>query len=302
MAADTVSGQDTATAARRRSRWRNAGWGFVLLPLAVGLAFCGLGLWSWLVYTHNQADFQAHAVPARAVIDQLYTRNLNVTGTSFDQYGTVAFAAGGRTVHAQVLLGTCNTQCIPGFRTGQVLTVYYNPQNLDYAQLKPGGPASGSWWAIFLGLFGGIFIFAAVVNLVTRRRQPDRGPRDHPGEHSIRKRPLIDVEPDRFEDMVRTALDGLPEDLGQLMQNVAVTVEHDPGRPGLLGLYQGIPLTSRTTDYGVVLPDKITIYRQAICAICRNEEQVIEAVRRTVIHEVGHHFGIDDDRLRELGW
>ena len=113
---------------------------------------------------------------------------------------------------------------------------------------------------------------------------------------------MIEVEPGRFEDMVVPALDGLPEELGQLMRNVAVTVEHGAGPPGLLGLYQGIPLTSRTSQYAGVLPDRITIYRQAICAICGTEEEVAVEVRRTVIHEIAHHFGIDDDRLRELGW
>jgi predicted Zn-dependent protease with MMP-like domain len=113
---------------------------------------------------------------------------------------------------------------------------------------------------------------------------------------------VIDVEPGRFEEMVATALDSLPAELGRLMSNVAVTVEHDPGPPGLLGLYEGIPLTSRTTQYAGVLPDRITIYRQAICAICRTEDEVAGEVRRTVIHEVAHHFGIDDDRLDELGW
>ena len=113
---------------------------------------------------------------------------------------------------------------------------------------------------------------------------------------------MIDVEPARFEEMVAAALDGLPEGLGRLMQNVAVTVEHGPGPSGLLGLYQGIPLTSRTSHYAGVLPDHITIYRRAICAICRTEPEVADQVRRTVIHEVAHHFGIDDDRLRELGW
>ena len=113
---------------------------------------------------------------------------------------------------------------------------------------------------------------------------------------------MVYIEPGRFEDMVATALDGLPEELGKLMRNVAVTVEHGPGPPGLLGLYQGVPLTSRTSQYAGVLPDRITIYRRAICAICSTEEQVADRVRRTVIHEVGHHFGIDDDRLRELGW
>ena len=113
---------------------------------------------------------------------------------------------------------------------------------------------------------------------------------------------MIYVDPARFEEMVVTALDGLPEDLGRLMRNVAVTVEHGPGPPGLLGLYEGIPLTSRTSQYAGVLPDRITIYRQAICAICRTEQEVAEQVRRTVIHEVAHHFGIDDNRLSELGW
>ena len=113
---------------------------------------------------------------------------------------------------------------------------------------------------------------------------------------------MIVVEPERFEEMVVAALDGLPERLGALMQNVAVTVEHGPGPRGLLGLYQGVPLTSRTTQYSAVLPDRIIIYRQAICAICRTVEVVADLVRRTVIHEVAHHFGIGDDRLRELGW
>lgn len=113
---------------------------------------------------------------------------------------------------------------------------------------------------------------------------------------------VIQVDPERFEDMVAAALDGLPEDLGRLMRNVAVTVEHGAGPRGLLGLYEGVPLTSRTSQYAGVLPDRITIYQQAICAICDTEPQVLEEVRRTVIHEVAHHFGIDDDRLAELGW
>jgi predicted Zn-dependent protease with MMP-like domain len=113
---------------------------------------------------------------------------------------------------------------------------------------------------------------------------------------------VIEVDPGRFEEMVVAALDGLPEELGQLMRNVAVTVEHGAGPPGLLGLYEGIPLTSRTSQYAGVLPDRITIYRQAICVICRTEQEVADQVRRTVIHEIAHHFGIDDDRLSELGW
>ncbi|CAM3191652.1 metallopeptidase family protein [Nocardioides dubius] len=113
---------------------------------------------------------------------------------------------------------------------------------------------------------------------------------------------MIEIEPARFEAMVAEALDGLPDEFGSLMSNVAVVVEHGADRPGLLGLYQGIPLTRRTTHYAGVLPDRITIYRQAICRICNTEADVVDQVRRTVVHEVGHHFGIGDARLRELGW
>jgi predicted Zn-dependent protease with MMP-like domain len=113
---------------------------------------------------------------------------------------------------------------------------------------------------------------------------------------------VVEVEPERFEAMVGEALDGLPSELGELMSNVAVVVEHGRGPRGLLGLYRGIPLTRRTTTYAGVLPDRITIYRRAICAICSTEDQVVDQVRRTVVHEVGHHFGIGDARLRELGW
>jgi predicted Zn-dependent protease with MMP-like domain len=113
---------------------------------------------------------------------------------------------------------------------------------------------------------------------------------------------VIEVEDDRFEAMVTEALDGLPPELGRRMRNVAVTVEHGRGPRGLLGLYRGVPLTKRTTHYAGVLPDQITIYQQAICAICRTEADVVEQVRRTIVHEVGHHFGIGDGRLRELGW
>jgi len=113
---------------------------------------------------------------------------------------------------------------------------------------------------------------------------------------------VIEVEPERFEAMVGQSLDGLPPELGKLMSNVAVVVEHERGPRGLLGLYRGIPLTRRTTSYAGVLPDRITIYRRAICAICSTDDEVVEQVRRTVVHEVGHHFGIGDARLRELGW
>ncbi|SOD74590.1 predicted Zn-dependent protease with MMP-like domain [Jatrophihabitans sp. GAS493] len=110
------------------------------------------------------------------------------------------------------------------------------------------------------------------------------------------------VDPAAFEQMVSVALDGLPPKLGRVMRNVAVTVDQDSPQLGILGLYRGVPLTARTSHYSAVLPDQITIYRHAICAVCRNEQEVVEQVRRTVIHEVGHHFGIGDERLHELGW
>lgn len=110
------------------------------------------------------------------------------------------------------------------------------------------------------------------------------------------------LELERFEQLVADALDGLPESLGLAMENVAVMVD-DRSPPGrLLGLYEGIPLTKRLNAYSAVMPDRITLFMQTICASCRDEDEVVEAVRRTVIHEVGHHFGIDDHRLRELGW
>ena len=113
---------------------------------------------------------------------------------------------------------------------------------------------------------------------------------------------MVTVGRAQFEDMVGEALDGLPPHLGRLMRNVAVTVDHDSTDLSLLGLYEGVPLTARTSEYSAVMPDRITIFRHAICAICDTEADVVEEVRRTVIHEVGHHFGIDDHRLHELGW
>ena len=102
--------------------------------------------------------------------------------------------------------------------------------------------------------------------------------------------------------MVADALDGLPPELGRLMRNVAVTVDDYGGDGTLLGLYEGVPLTERTHQYSMAMPDRITIFRMAILSICNTDEDVVTEVRRTVVHEVGHHFGIDDDRLHELGW
>lgn len=113
---------------------------------------------------------------------------------------------------------------------------------------------------------------------------------------------MIEISRRRFEELVADALDSIPPDLTAYMDNVVITLAEDPPEPGLLGLYEGIPLTERGDSYGGVLPDQIFIYWREILAICETEEDVIEEVRITVIHEIAHHFGIDDQRLHELGW
>jgi predicted Zn-dependent protease with MMP-like domain len=115
---------------------------------------------------------------------------------------------------------------------------------------------------------------------------------------------MLDVSRDRFEELVSEALDTIPEDLARLMSNCVILVEEDvpPGTPSLLGLYVGTPLTERGEWYSGVLPDRITIYRLPILRMCRDDRDVVDQVRITVIHEVAHHFGIAEDRLHELGW
>ena len=106
-----------------------------------------------------------------------------------------------------------------------------------------------------------------------------------------------------FEGLVADALDQVPPELMALLDNVVVLVEdRNPDEPELLGLYEGYALTERGWDYGGSLPDRIMIYREAICDICDDEDQVAEEVTITVVHEIAHHFGIDDDRLHALGW
>jgi predicted Zn-dependent protease with MMP-like domain len=102
--------------------------------------------------------------------------------------------------------------------------------------------------------------------------------------------------------MVEQAVAALPDELSRLMRNVALVVDHYAADEDLLGCYDGVPLTERLSDYGAVMPDRITLFRRAICAQCDTEQQVIDEVRTTVVHEVAHHFGIEDERLHELGW
>ncbi|RAY11595.1 hypothetical protein DPM19_29860 [Actinomadura craniellae] len=113
---------------------------------------------------------------------------------------------------------------------------------------------------------------------------------------------MIELPRETFEELVSEALDTIPAELARQMSNVVIVVEDESPEPGLLGLYHGVPLTERGDWYGGVLPDHISIYRKEILAICDTIDEVVDEVRITVVHEIAHHFGIDDERLHELGW
>ncbi len=117
----------------------------------------------------------------------------------------------------------------------------------------------------------------------------------------------------RFEKIVAEALDELPEEIGEALSNIYVVVEQWPSeetiremnmrsRHELLALYEGIPLTDRNTNYGAVLPDKITIFQGPIQAMGSSLPELINEIRIAVVHEIAHHFGIEDERLLELGY
>ena len=113
----------------------------------------------------------------------------------------------------------------------------------------------------------------------------------------------MQMSAEEFEEHVAEALDTIPAELATLIDNCVILVEDypPPGLRGTLGLYSGIPLTERGQFYSG-LPDRIQIFRYPILAICDTPDQVIEEIRITVVHEIAHHFGIDDHRLRELGY
>jgi predicted Zn-dependent protease with MMP-like domain len=114
----------------------------------------------------------------------------------------------------------------------------------------------------------------------------------------------VSMPENRFEELVGEALDLIPVELARAIDNVVVLVEaRNPEEPHLLGLYHGIALTDRVdSQYGGSLPDTVTIYRDAILDMCETEDEVVEEVAITVVHEIAHYFGIDEDRLHELGW
>ncbi|GAA4841029.1 metallopeptidase family protein [Saccharopolyspora rosea] len=113
----------------------------------------------------------------------------------------------------------------------------------------------------------------------------------------------VEMTRTRFDELVGDALDLLPEEFAAAMNNVVVLVEdRHPDDPGLLGLYEGIALTERDSTYAGVLPDRITVYRAPLLEMCGSEDEVVDEIAVTVLHEIAHHFGIDDEELHRLGW
>jgi predicted Zn-dependent protease with MMP-like domain len=113
----------------------------------------------------------------------------------------------------------------------------------------------------------------------------------------------VEMSPERFEELVGEALDEVPAELLSIMNNVVFLVEDEPADGSdLLGLYEGTALTDRGWDYAGVLPDRITIYRLPTLRVCDTEDDVVDEVAITVVHEIAHHFGIAEERLHELGW
>jgi predicted Zn-dependent protease with MMP-like domain len=116
---------------------------------------------------------------------------------------------------------------------------------------------------------------------------------------------VIDVPRERFEELVADGLDLIPDELARLVDNVVVVVEDGRADGSLLGRYDGIPLTERDGWYGtgdLVMPDRVTIFRLPLCAMADDEDEIVRQVGITVVHELAHHFGIDDERLHDLGW
>ena len=113
-----------------------------------------------------------------------------------------------------------------------------------------------------------------------------------------------EVGDEEFEGLVAEALDGIPPELASLIDNVVVLIEPEPPAddPDLLGLYVGVPLTDRDSNYTFQPPDRILVFRGPLLRMCESAEELVEEVRITVVHEIAHHFGIEDDELHDLGY
>ena len=109
---------------------------------------------------------------------------------------------------------------------------------------------------------------------------------------------------DEFEDAVGDALDLVPTGLMEQLDNVVFLVQDEPPAedPELLGVYDGVPLTERDLTWGGAMPDRITVFRGPLLRMCADREELLAEIAVTVVHEIAHHFGIDDERLHDLGW
>jgi len=110
------------------------------------------------------------------------------------------------------------------------------------------------------------------------------------------------MSPTEFEALVAAALDGIPDEFARYLDNVSVVVEDEPDEEGLYGLYQGVPLSERTHDFAAALPDRISIYRGPLLRDFRSRTQIRRQIRLTVVHEIAHFFGLDERRIRRLGY
>ena len=122
---------------------------------------------------------------------------------------------------------------------------------------------------------------------------------------------MFELDLDEFREVITSAIESLPDEFKSKMDNVDVVVEDYPPRSVsrkmprgrlILGLYQGVPQKRRTSGYGLVLPDKISIYKKNIEAICSSRQEIYERIRKTLLHEIGHHFSLTDRDLRRMGW
>ena len=114
---------------------------------------------------------------------------------------------------------------------------------------------------------------------------------------------MFEVSDQRFEELVEQGLERIPEQFLEHLRNVVILIDdYNPHSPYILGLYEGVALTRKTANDAGHLPDTITIYKGALQDVCSTEEELVQQVAVTVIHEIGHHFGLDDAELHRLGW
>jgi predicted Zn-dependent protease with MMP-like domain len=122
---------------------------------------------------------------------------------------------------------------------------------------------------------------------------------------------MFELDREEFQEVITRAIESLPDEFKSKLDNVDVVIEDYPPRAVtrklprgrlILGLYQGVPMKRRTSRYGLVMPDKISIYKKNIEAISSSRDEIYERIRKTLLHEIGHHFSLTDGDLRRMGW